>query len=274
MAIKASDVAKLRNMTGSGMMDCKKALTETEGDLDAAVDLLRKKGQKVASKRADRATTEGAALAKVNADGKSGAIIVLNCETDFVAKNEDYVAFATNILDTALAQAPADLAALAATQVNGEAIEASITNKSGVTGEKIELGGYTFIKAERVVAYIHPGNKVATLVGFNEDCDEQVGKDVAMQIAAMSPVAIDKDNVDEATIAREIEVGKELAINEGKPAAMAEKIAMGRLNKFFAESTLLNQSFVKNNKQTIKQYLASQSKTLTVTAFQRFSLQA
>ncbi len=274
MAIKAADVAKLRNMTGAGMMDCKKALGETEGDFDAAVDLLRKKGQKVASKRADREVTEGATLAKVSADGKSGSIIALNCETDFVAKNEEFVNFAKAILDTALENKPADVEALKAIELDGATIADTITNKTGVTGEKIDLGNYATIEAAKVVAYIHPGNQVATLVGFNEECEDQVAKDVAMQVAAMAPVALDQSGVSQEVIDREIEVGKELAINEGKPAEMAEKIARGRLGKFFKESTLLEQAFVKDNKKSIKQYLADQSKTLTVTEFKRFALQA
>lgn len=274
MAIKAADVAKLRNMTGAGMMDCKKALTETEGNFDEAVDLLRKKGQKVASKRADRDVTEGATLAKIAEGAKSGSIIALNCETDFVAKNDDFLNFAKAILDIALENKPADLEALKALEINGSPINEAITNQTGVTGEKIELGAYATIEAAKVVGYIHPGNKVATLVGFNEECGEQVGKDIAMQIAAMAPVALDESGVSEDVIAREIEVGKELAINEGKPAEMAEKIARGRLGKFFKENTLLAQAFVKDNKKSIKQYLQDQSKTLTVTEFKRFSLQA
>lgn len=274
MAIKASDVAKLRTMTGSGMMDCKAALTETDGDFDAAIDLLRKKGQKVANKRADREATEGAIIAKVSEDGKTGAIVMLNCETDFVAKNDDFVKMAYAVVELALAQKPNTLESLLECPLNGLKLADAIINFTGVTGEKVEIGGFQLIEAAQLTAYIHPGNKVATLVGFNEACPEQMGKDVAMQIAAMAPIAIDKDDVSQEVIAKEIEIGKELAINEGKPADMAEKIAVGRLNKFFAESTLLNQQFIKDNKLSIRQYLASQSKGLTVSAFKRFTLQA
>ena len=274
MAIKASDVAKLRNMTGAGMMDCKAALQETDGDFDAAIDILRKKGQKVASKRADRDATEGATLAKVSADATVGVIAMVNCETDFVAKNEDFLKFAYAVVDAALESKPAGAEALNALKLGSHTVAEETTNQTGVTGEKVEIGAYALIEAAMVVAYIHPGNKVATLVGFNEVCDNQVGRDVAMQIAAMAPIAIDEADVPAEVIEKEVEIGKELAMNEGKPAEMAEKIARGRLGKFFKEVTLLNQQFVKNNKQSIKEYLGEQSKTLTVTEFKRFSLQA
>ncbi|MEN9444805.1 MAG: Elongation factor Ts [Bacteroidota bacterium] len=274
MAIKASDVAKLRTMTGAGMMDCKNALQETDGDFDAAIDALRKKGQKVASKRADREATEGAIISKVSADGKIGAIVMLNCETDFVAKNDDFVAKVNALVDLALTLKADSLEALNAAAFGASTVAEELINFTGVTGEKVEIGGYQLIEAAKVAAYIHPGNKVATLVGFNETCDEQVCKDIAMQIAAMAPIALDKGDVSQEVIDKEIEIGKELAINEGKPADMAEKISLGRLNKFFAESTLLNQQFIKDNKVSISQYLKSQSKTLTATAFKRFSLQA
>jgi elongation factor Ts len=273
MGIKAADVAKLRNMTGAGMMDCKKALTETDGDFDAAVDLLRKKGQKIASKRADRDATEGAVLAGVSADNKNASLIVLNCETDFVAKNDDFVKFAKAILDVAIENKPASIDELKEFEVNGKKIADEITNQTGVIGEKIELSGFENITAEHVVAYVHQGNQLATIAGFNQaDIDEQVAKDIAMQIASMSPIAIDKADIAQEVIDKEIEIGKDQAIQEGKPAEMAEKIAMGRLNKFYKESTLLNQQFVKDNKVTIKDYLNQSSKGLTVTSFKRVSL--
>lgn len=271
--IKAADVAKLRNMTGAGMMDCKKALTEAEGDFDTAVDLLRKKGQKVANKRADREASEGVVLGGVSADNKTASIIVLNCETDFVAKNEDFVKFAYSILNVALENKPSSIEELKALKLGGNTIEDEITNQVGVIGEKIDLSYFESINAESTIAYIHQGNKLASIVGFNlANVDNQVAKDVAMQVASMNPIAVDQDGISQEVIAKEIEIGKELAIQEGKPADMAEKIAMGRLNKFYKESTLLNQQFVKDNKITIKEYLNQASKGLTATAFKRFSL--
>jgi elongation factor Ts len=271
--IKAADVAKLRKMTGAGLMDCKKALAESNGDFDAAIDILRKKGQKLASKRADREASEGAVLAKTNADNTYGAIIALNCETDFVAKNEDFVKFAAAILDVAVENKPANLDELKEMQVNGQKIADEITNQIGVIGEKLELSYFDSVSGEHVASYIHPGNKLASIAAFNKaGFDEQVGKDVVMQIAAMNPLSIDQDDMPEDLIAKEIEIGKEQAIQEGKPADLAEKIAKGRLNKFFKENTLLNQAFVKDNKKSIKQYLSETDKDLTVTAFKRFSL--
>ena len=273
MAITAADVSKLRKSTGAGMMDCKKALTEAEGDFDKAVEIIRKKGQAIANKRADREATEGVVLAKVSEDGKHGALIVLNCETDFVAKNESYVDFATSILDAALAGRPADLDALKALELNGRPIIELITEQTGVIGEKLDLASYETVSAESVIAYIHAGNKLATLVGFNQEgVDQQAAKDVAMQAAAMAPVALDADSVPAEVKEKELEIGKEMARNEGKPEAMLEKIAMGRLNKFFKENTLLNQVFVKDSKLTVKQYLESSSKGLTAVDFKRFTL--
>jgi elongation factor Ts len=271
--INAADVAKLRRVTLAGMMDCKKALEESEGNFDKAIEIIRKKGQAVANKRADRDATEGVVFAKVNPDGKMGAIIVLNSETDFVAKNAEFIAFATKILDLALAKNPANLDALLALPLDGGPISQKIVEYVGVIGEKIELSYYEKIEAAHVQAYIHPGSKLATLVGFTKaGIDVQVYKDVAMQIAAMNPVAVDKDFVKPETIAQEIEIGKEQARRDGKPEDMLEKIAQGKLAKFFKESTLLNQDFVKDNKMTIKQYLQSASKDLTVTEFKRYSL--
>jgi len=275
MAITAADVSKLRKSTGAGMMDCKKALTEADGDFDKAVEIIRKKGQAIANKRADREATEGVVLAKVSADSKKGAILVLNCETDFVAKNESFVAFAESILDAAIAADAADLEAVKALELNGRPVQEQVTEQTGVIGEKLDLSYFDKITAESVTAYIHPGNKLATLVGFNQaDIDAQVGKDVAMQAAAMAPVALDADSVPADVKEKELEIGKDMARNEGKPEAMLEKIAMGRLNKFYKESTLLNQAFVKDNKVSIKQYLDGASKGLTAVDFKRFSLNA
>jgi elongation factor Ts len=271
--IKAADVAKLRNMTGAGMMDCKQALAEANGDFELAVDVLRKKGQKVANKRADRDATEGAVLSAVTGDKKQGAIVVLNCETDFVAKNVDFVKLTQSILNVALANNSANLEDLKSQNLNGVKISDEITNQIGVIGEKLELSYYEKISAEYVVAYIHPGNKLAAIAGFNQaNVDAQVAKDVVMQIAAMNPISIDKGDVPQSVIDKEIEIGKDLAIQEGKPVDMAEKIALGRLNKFYKESTLLNQQFVKDNKLTIGEYLSQASKGLTVTVFKRFTL--
>ncbi len=273
MAITAADVGKLRKMTGAGMMDCKKALTEADGDFDKAIEIIRKKGQSVANKRADRDATEGVVLAKVSEDGKSGALVVLNCETDFVAKNESFVDITRSILDVAVENLPADLDALKALELNGSTIKDLVIEQVGVIGEKIELSYYSKISAEAVVAYIHQGNKLATLVGFNKGgFDIQVGKDVAMQVAAMNPIAVSRDAVPADVKEKELEIGKELARNEGKPEAMLDKIAQGRLNKYFKENVLLEQAFVKDNKTTIAKHLQGVDKDLTVTEFIRFSL--
>jgi elongation factor Ts len=271
--ISAADVAKLRRVTLAGMMDCKKALEESEGNFDKAIEIIRKKGQAVANKRSDRDATEGVVLSKVTADGKLGAIIVLNSETDFVAKNADFIAFATKILDIALTRKPANLEELKSLPLDGGKIGDKIIEYIGIIGEKVELSYYEKIEAAHVQAYIHPGSKLATLVGFTKaGIDVQVYKDIAMQIAAMNPVAVDKDFVSPAVIAQEIEIGKEQARRDGKPEEMLEKIAQGKLTKFFKESTLLNQDFVKDNKMTIRQYLQSANKELTVNEFKRYSL--
>lgn len=275
MAITASDVNKLRQQTGAGMMDCKNALVEANGDFEAAVDILRKKGQKIAAKRGDNEAREGLVMAQSTADGKTGVILTLNCETDFVAKNEGYVNFVQSLVDIALDKTPATAEELKALAYNDKlSVEEKITEQVGVIGEKLDLSNYAVINADKVVAYNHPGNQLATLVGLNSGSEvvAEAGRQVAMQIAAMSPIAIDKTGVDARTIEREIEVGKDLAIQEGKPAEMAEKIAMGRLNKFFQENTLLSQSFVRDNKMTVEEFLNSTEKGLTVLDFKRFSL--
>lgn len=271
--ISAAEVAKLRKITGAGMMDCKQALTESNGDFEGAIEFLRKKGQKIASKREDRDAKEGCVLGGTTEDGKFACIVVLNCETDFVSKNADFISFTQSILSIALTEKPADLQALLASKIKGELIADLVTDQMGKIGEKIELSFYESITAEDCTAYIHPGNKLSTLVGFNQKvADVQVGKDVAMQIAAMNPVSLSKDDCPSEIIEKEIEIGKEQAINEGKPAEMAEKIAIGKLNKFYKESTLLNQEFIKDSKITIDQYLKSTDKALTVTAFKRYGL--
>jgi len=271
--INAADVAKLRRVTLAGMMDCKKALEEADGNFDKAIEIIRKKGQAVANKRADRDATEGVVLSKVTPDGKYGAIIVLNSETDFVAKNADFQALANKILELALSHKPSTLDDLKSLTLEGGKVGDKIVEYVGIIGEKLDLSYFEKIEAAQVQAYIHPGNRLATLVGFTKDgADIQVYKDVAMQIAAMNPVAVDKDFVPENIIAQEIEIGKEQARRDGKPEDMLEKIAQGKLSKFFKESTLLNQDFVKDNKMTVKQYLQSVNKDLTVTEFKRYSL--
>lgn len=273
MAITAADVKKLRTATGAGMMDCKKALQEAEGDFEKAVEIIRKKGMAIANKRSDREASEGVVLSKIADDNKSGVIISLNCETDFVAKNEGFVEFATKILDKALAEQPADLAGLLALELEGgRTVEAHVTEQTGIIGEKIELSYYDKIEAASTMAYIHAGNKLATLVGFNKELDTQMAKDVAMQIAAMSPVGISKEDVPAEVVEKELEIAKEKYRLEGKPENMLDKIAQGNLNKFFKENTLLNQLFVKDSKITIDQYLKSADKELTVTVMKRYSL--
>lgn len=273
MAITAADVKKLRTATGAGMMDCKKALQEAEGDFEKAVEIIRKKGMAIANKRSDREASEGVVLSKITDDNKSGVIISLNCETDFVAKNEGFVEFATKILDKALAEKPTDLAGLLALELEGgRTVEAHVTEQTGIIGEKIELSYYDKIEAESTMAYIHAGNKLATLVGFNKELDTQMAKDVAMQIAAMSPVGISKEDVPAEVVEKELEIAKEKFRLEGKPEQMLDKIAQGSLNKFFKENTLLNQMFVKDSKITIEQYLQSADKELTVTVMKRYSL--
>jgi elongation factor Ts len=272
-AISAADVAKLRRVTLAGMMDCKKALEESEGNFDKAIEIIRKKGQAVANKRADREASEGVVLAKVSSNGKIGSMIVLNSETDFVAKNADFMALANKILEVALAKNPANLDELKSLPLDGGQVGEKVVEYVGIIGEKLDLSYYEKIEAAHVQAYIHPGNRLATLVGFTKSgIDTQVYKDIAMQIAAMNPVAVDKDFVPESVIAQEIEIGKEQARRDGKPEEMLEKIALGKLAKFFKESTLLNQDFIKDNKMTIKQYLQSADKDLTVTEFRRCTL--
>lgn len=271
--ITASDVNKLRQMTGAGMMDCKKALVEAEGDFDKATQIIREKGMAIAGKRADRDAAEGVVLAKTNADQTKGAIISLNCETDFVAKNEDFVKLANTILDKALEDLPTDLEALNALELEGMKIADKIVEQTGVIGEKLDIKFYDKVEAEQVAAYIHSDKKLATLVGLTKGgIDEQIGKDVAMQVAAMAPVAVDQNDVPQEVIEKELEIGRNQALAEGKPADLVDKIAQGKLGKFYKESTLLNQAFIKENKMSVKQYLQSADKDLTVSVFKRFSI--
>ncbi len=275
MAITAQEVNKLRQMTGAGMMDCKKALVESEGDFDKAIELLRKKGQKVSASRADRETTEGVVITRLNADATKGMVLSFTCETDFVAKNEGFLALANEVADAAFANAPADIDGVKALPVGSITIGEKIIESTGKIGEKLEISDYVFLEGESVVAYIHSNTKLAVLVALknvNGASVEEAGKDVAMQIAAMKPLAVDKDGVDASLIATEIEVGKGQAREEGKPEAMIEKIAQGKLAKFFKDNTLLSQSFVKDSSKNIQQYLDSVSKGLTVSDFKRIEI--
>lgn len=275
--ISAADVNKLRQMTGAGMMDCKKALVESNGDFDAAIDFLRKKGQKISLNRADRAAKEGAVIALTSADRKTGVVVELNCETDFVAKNEDFVKFANELAQLALTHKPATAEALKALSIGGLTVEQRLLDEMGKTGEKMDVSKYEIVNGTNVVAYIHAGNRMGVLVEMNNEPSEanlMAGKDTAMQIAAMNPIALNEKEVPQETIAREIEVGKEQAIAEGKPAEMAEKIAQGRLNKFYKEYTLLNQEFVKDSSKSIAKMLSDAEAGLTVLSFKRVALGA
>jgi elongation factor Ts len=273
--ISAADVNKLRQLTGAGMMDCKKALTETNGDFDAAVDYLRKKGQKISAARADRDAKEGAVIAKTSADKKTGVVILLACETDFVAKNDDFVAFANEVADLALANKPADLDALKALTMGSVTLAERLMEQVGKIGEKVDVTRYEILEGDNLVPYIHAGNRLGVLVSLTSAPNETnfvAGKDVAMQIAALNPLALDKGDVDASVVAREIEVAKEQVRAEGKPENMIEKIAEGKLGKFYKESTLLNQEFVKDSSKTIAQMLDGVEKGLTVKAFKRVAL--
>lgn len=273
MAITAADVNKLRQQTGAGMMDCKKALEESNGDFEAAVDYLRKKGAKVAANRQDRDAKEGVVLAKTSDDKKSAIVVSVNCETDFVAKNADFISFAETIAAIALSKQPASIDALKALPYNNDiTVGDKFMEQVGKIGEKIDIGYYNVISGEQVVGYIHPGNRLAVALGFNKKVTDEVAKNIAMQAAAMAPVAIDKDDVDPTIIERELEIARETTRAEGKPEDMVEKIAQGKINKFYKESTLLNQEYFIDNKMTVRQYLDSVEKGLTVSAFKRYSL--
>ena len=275
-AITAADVNKLRQMTGAGMMDCKKALTEADGDFQAAIDLLRKAGQKVAAKRADNVTSEGIVLVHVSPDGTNGKLIALACETEPVSKVPDFQDLAMALMSTAVATHATDKESLLATmQGDGRTVSEQIVELIGKIGEKMDLIAYENVNAERVVSYLHSNGKLGVLVAFDNvgSADvAEVGKDVAMQIAAMKPVALDKDGVSAETIQREIEIGKEQARAEGKPEAMLERIAEGKLNKFYKDSTLLNQEFVKDSSITIAQLIEKTQKGLTISSFKRIAI--
>ncbi|MEX2596333.1 MAG: translation elongation factor Ts [Salibacteraceae bacterium] len=273
--ITAAEVNKLRQMTGSGMMDCKNALVESEGDFDKAIEILRKKGQKVAAKRGDREASEGLVVAKSNGSNKRGVISVLSCETDFVAKNSEFGETANKFVDIALNANVKSVDDLKGQQYqDGLTIGEKITEMIGKIGEKIDISEFAVIEGETVISYNHPGNQVASIVALNQSGEKisEAGRDVAMQIAAMNPIALNKDNVPQEVIDKEIEIGKDLARQEGKPEEMLEKIATGKLNKFFKESTLLSQAFIKDNKKSVEQMLKDIDGNLTVSDFKRFAL--
>jgi len=272
--ISASDVNILRKKTGAGMMDCKNALVEANGDFDKAIDVLRKKGQKVASKRADREATEGVVLAKVSADCKFGALISINCETDFVAKNQDFITLTNQILDFAIDGGINNAEDLKQMKINELSVEEKLLEQTGVIGEKIELGFYFSIEDELVSAYTHHGNRLAAIAGLNIYHSDfvEVGKDVCMQIAAMNPLGVNESDISKDVLDKELEIAKDLARKEGKPEQMIEKIALGRLGKFFKENTLMKQAFIKESKKSIESYLKEKNSDLTVNQFNRFGL--
>lgn len=270
MEIKAADVAKLRKMTGAGMMDCKNALTEAQGDFEKAKDIIREKGKMIANKRADRDASEGNMVSKII--GNKGYILCLACETDFVAKNESFGKNADDLLKIAIENDAKDLESLLAISVNGTTVQDMVTGLSGSIGEKIELPFYARVEAPMVASYVHMNKKLGTLVGFSCPIDPEVAHDVAMQATAMAPVAIDKEDVDPKILAKELEIGMEQARAEGKPEAMLEKIAQGKVTKFIKENTLMNQSLVKDNKMSVSEFIRKGCPEVKITAYQRFSL--
>jgi len=273
--ITAQDVNKLRSMTGAGMMDCKKALTEADGDFEKAIEILRKKGQKVSASRSDKDAKEGSVFIKSSDDRKEAVLIALNCETDFVAKNEEFQNLGKLIAETAFMRKSADKDALMNEKVGDLTINEKITELVGKIGEKLEISAFVHMKGEAVVPYIHAGSKLGVLVslkGVNGKDVSDAGKDVGMQIAAMNPVAVDETNVDKSVIEKELEIAKALILAEGKPANMVEKIAAGKLQKFFKDNTLVHQPFVKDSSKTVAQYLDSISKGLAVAEFKRVAI--
>ena len=274
MSITAAEVKALRTQTGAGMMDCKRALEESEGNTEKAVEILRLKGQKVAAKRSDREASEGVILSGVSKDGKTGIVMSLNCETDFVAQNADFISLTQTLIDLAITDSCESKDDLLAKNFPGSDITVAdrIIDETGKIGELIEIGGFNVSKGETVASYIHPGNRLATGVGFSGSVDAGVGRDVAMQAAAMAPVAVDQSQIPEDLIAKETEIARDLAIQEGKPAELAEKIAIGRLNKWYKEVTLVNQPFIKDNKQTVSQYVASTCPGANIESFSRIAL--
>lgn len=273
--ISAKDVNELRKKTGSGMMDCKKALVEAEGDFQKAIDILRKKGQKVSAARSNRETSEGLVLCKLNSDESQASILSFTCETDFVAKNEDFQSLAQDIMEVAFENNLESIDEVLVSEINGSTIEQLIVEMVGKIGEKIKISDFQIMSGEKIVPYIHAGSKLGVLVSLNNTTNTDyvtAGKDIAMQIAAMNPIALDRDQVNQSVVEKEIEIGKEQARKEGKPEQIIEKIAQGKLQKFFKENTLLSQSFVKDNSLTIKSYLATFSPELSIESFIRISI--
>lgn len=271
--ITTADITKLRKVTGAGLMDCKNALTEAEGNIDKAVEIIRKRGQAIAMKRSDRETTEGCVVARTSSDKRFVVMTALSCETDFVAKNEGFVKVAEAIADAALKHRPKNIDELKQITIDGVTINDMIMEKVAAIGERMDIACYEYIEAEYVYSYIHFGSKIGSIVGFNKvTTDEHVGKEIVMQITAQNPVALDKDDVPQEIIEKELEIGKDQARKEGKPEEMVEKIAQGKLNKFYKESTLLNQEYIGDSKMTVRQYLESVDKELKIVTFKRFSL--
>lgn len=276
MAITAADVNKLRQMTGAGMMDCKNALVEAEGDIEVAVDILRKKGQKIAAKRSDRDANEGFVFSMTTEDHSFGALIMLNCETDFVAKTDDFVNFGKAITELAVANKAKTVEELLALTINGATVEAAAIELTGKTGEKVQISHYETLETGFVSSYNHNGNRLATIVGFNQAAAnlETVGHEIAMQIAAMAPIAVDQDHVSADVIAKELEIARDTTRQEGKPEDMVEKISQGKLNKFLKENTLVNQEFIRDNKKTVGQYIKETGADLVCVDFKRLQLGA
>ena len=270
--ITAAEVNKLRKATGAGMMDCKKALVEAEGDFDKAIEVLRKKGQKVAANRADRESTEGAVIAKVNDAKNKGVIVSLNCETDFVGKNETFVSLAHQLAELALTTSSKE--ELLTKDFDGISVQEKLTEQTGVIGEKIEIGDFRVLEAPFVGSYIHAGNKIGVLTGLSMHTDgaDIVAKDVAMQAAAMNPVALNEDGVDQSIIDKEIEIAKDQLRQEGKPEAMLDNIAKGKIKRYFKDNTLINQLFIKDNKKTVSDYVKTLGNEVSVVAFERVAL--
>ncbi|WP_195333773.1 translation elongation factor Ts [Bacteroides salyersiae] len=273
MAVTMADITKLRKMTGAGMMDCKNALTEADGDFDGAMKIIREKGQAVAAKRSDREASEGCVLVKV-ADG-FGAIIALKCETDFVAQNADFIKLTQGILDAAVANKCKTLEEVKALPMGDATIAQAVTDRSGITGEKMELDGYMTLEGPAIATYNHQNkNFLCTMVVLNKVVDAKVGHEIAMQVAAMNPIAVDEAGVPADVLEKEKEIAADKARQEGKPENMIEKIAMGRISKFYKEVCLLKQEYIQDGKMTVAEYLKSVDKDLTVTAFKRFTLRA
>ena len=274
--ITASVVNKLRQITGAGMMDCKKALQESNGDIDGAVDILRKKGAAKAAKRADREAAEGLTIAKSSNDNTHGIVVEVNCETDFVAMNDDFIAFANQVADFALINQFTDKYALLGASFEGKTLGEICVDKTAVIGEKVEVSNYALLSSEGVAAYNHGANRIGVLVALNSNSDEslEAGRDLAMQVAAMNPIAVDEKAVSQEVKDKELEIGRDIAKQEGKPEEMLDRIAQGKLKRFFKDNTLMNQSYVKDSSMTVSAFLKSVSPNLEVKSFERFQLGA